>query len=118
MNEFRRFARIHRSEPALALATTIAVPAISVRYGVLVVVGLSILDRLRRVRHPHDGILGFAPGCTTWTATRPRRPCRGSSATGTTRRCVSPTPRTSGAVHSPRWTPPHRRLDGLLLNTG
>ena len=31
-------------------------------YGVLVAVGLSILDLLRRVAHAHDGILGFVPG--------------------------------------------------------
>ena len=30
--------------------------------GVLVAVGLSIADLLRRVARPHDGILGFVPG--------------------------------------------------------
>ena len=30
--------------------------------GVLAAVGLSILDLLRRVSRPHDGVLGFAPG--------------------------------------------------------
>jgi len=62
MNKFRRFARFRRSELALALATTVAVLAVGVLYGVLVAVGLSILDLLRRVSRPHDGILGFVPG--------------------------------------------------------
>jgi len=62
VSEFRRFARFRRSELALALATTVAVLAVGVLYGVLVAVGLSILDLLRRVSRPHDGILGFVPG--------------------------------------------------------
>jgi high affinity sulfate transporter 1 len=62
VDEFRRFARFRRSELALALATTGAVLAVGVLYGVLVAVGLSILDLLRRVSRPHDGILGFVPG--------------------------------------------------------
>jgi sulfate permease, SulP family len=57
--EFRRFARFRRSELAIALATTLAVLAVGVLYGVLVAVGLSILDLLRKVSRPHDGILGF-----------------------------------------------------------
>jgi SulP family sulfate permease len=60
--EFRRFARFRRSELAIALATTVAVLAVGVLYGVLVAVALSILDLLRRVSRPHDGILGFVPG--------------------------------------------------------
>jgi MFS superfamily sulfate permease-like transporter len=60
--EFRRIARFRRSELFLALTTTLAVLAFGVLYGVLVAIGLSILDLLRRVARPHDGILGFAPG--------------------------------------------------------
>ncbi|MFN7149605.1 MAG: SulP family inorganic anion transporter [Microthrixaceae bacterium] len=60
--EFRRIARFRRSELFLALATTAAVLILDVMYGVLVAIGLSILDLLRRVARPHDGILGFAPG--------------------------------------------------------
>ena len=33
-----------------------------VLYGVLVAVGLSMLDLLRRVARPHDAILGYVPG--------------------------------------------------------
>jgi high affinity sulfate transporter 1 len=60
--EFRRLARFRRSELLLALTTTVAVLVLGVLYGVLVAIGLSILDLLRRVARPHDGILGFAPG--------------------------------------------------------
>jgi sulfate permease, SulP family len=60
--EFRRFARFRRSELAIALASTISVLVVGVLYGVLAAVGLSILDLLRKVSRPHDGILGFVPG--------------------------------------------------------
>jgi SulP family sulfate permease len=60
--EFRRIARFRRSELVLALATTVGVLALDVLYGVLVAIALSILDLLRRVARPHDGILGFVPG--------------------------------------------------------
>jgi MFS superfamily sulfate permease-like transporter len=60
--EFRRIARFRRSEVVLALATTASVLLFGILYGVLVAVGLSILDLLRRVARPHDGILGYAPG--------------------------------------------------------
>ncbi|GAA0922358.1 SulP family inorganic anion transporter [Pseudonocardia zijingensis] len=60
--EFRRFARFRHSELAIALATTVAVLAVGVLNGVLVAVGISILDLLRKVSRPHDGILGFVPG--------------------------------------------------------
>ncbi|GAB3260482.1 sulfate permease [Nocardioides dilutus] len=62
VGEFRRFGRFRRSELLLALTTTGAVLTFGVLYGVLVAIGLSILDLLRRVARPHDGILGFAPG--------------------------------------------------------
>jgi high affinity sulfate transporter 1 len=60
--EFRRIAGFRHSEALIAVATTAAVLALGVLYGVLVAVGLSILDLLRRVARPHDGILGYVPG--------------------------------------------------------
>jgi MFS superfamily sulfate permease-like transporter len=60
--EFRRIARFRLSELLLALTTAVAVLALGVLYGVLVAIALSILDLLRRVARPHDGILGFVPG--------------------------------------------------------
>jgi sulfate permease, SulP family len=59
---FRRLASFRRSEALLALATTAAVVAVDVLYGVLAAVALSIVDLVRRVARPHDGILGYAPG--------------------------------------------------------
>ena len=60
--ELRRIARFRRSELFLALATTAAVLIFDVLYGIAVAVGLSILDLLRRIARPHDGILGYVPG--------------------------------------------------------
>ena len=60
--EFRRIARFRRSELFLALATTAAVLIFDVLYGIAVAVGLSILDLLRRIARPHDGVLGYIPG--------------------------------------------------------
>lgn len=60
--EFRRIAHFRRSELILALATTVAVVAFGVLYGVLAAIGISILDLLRRMARPHDGVLGFVPG--------------------------------------------------------
>jgi sulfate permease, SulP family len=60
--EFRRIAAFRRSELLLAVATTVGVVALDVLYGVLVAVALSVIDLLRRVARPHDGILGYVPG--------------------------------------------------------
>ncbi len=62
MPEFKRLARFRRSELVLALATTVGVLLFGVLYGVLVAIGLSILDLLRRVARPHDAIQGFVAG--------------------------------------------------------
>jgi MFS superfamily sulfate permease-like transporter len=62
VGEFRRFASFRRSEALLAVATLVSVVALGVLTGVLVAVGFSIADLLRRVARPHDGILGFVPG--------------------------------------------------------
>jgi SulP family sulfate permease len=60
--ELRRIARFRRSELFLALATTAAVLIFDVLYGIAVAVALSILELLRRIARPHDGILGYVPG--------------------------------------------------------
>ena len=62
LGELRRFAAFRRSELLLALATLASVLVLGVLAGVLVAVGLSIAELLRRVARPHDGILGFVPG--------------------------------------------------------
>ena len=60
--EFRRLARFRRSELVLAMVTAGAVLTLDILYGVLVAVGLSLFDLLRRVSRPHDAVLGYAPG--------------------------------------------------------
>ena len=62
VGELRRIARFRRSELLLTILTTVAVLGFGVLYGVLVAVGLSIVDLLRRLARPHDGILGYVPG--------------------------------------------------------
>ncbi len=59
---FRRLARFRISELVLALATTVAVLAVDVLYGIAIAIGLSVLNLLRRIVRPHDAILGFVPG--------------------------------------------------------
>lgn len=59
---FGRIARFRRTELVLALTTTAAVLIFGVLSGVLAAVGLSILELLRRLARPHDGILGYPPG--------------------------------------------------------
>lgn len=59
---FRRIVRFRRSEAVLAAVTTVAVLTVGVLYGVLVAVGLSVLDLLHRLARPHDGVLGYVPG--------------------------------------------------------
>ncbi|HEU5471903.1 MAG TPA: sulfate permease [Actinophytocola sp.] len=60
--EFGRIGHFRRSELILALATTAAVLLFGVLYGILAAIALSILDLLRRLARPHDGILGTVPG--------------------------------------------------------
>jgi len=62
VGEFVRFARFRRSEFLLAAGTTASVLVVGVLEGVLVAIGLSVLDLLRRVARPHDAIEGHVPG--------------------------------------------------------
>ena len=62
VREFKRLARFRHSEVLLGLATTVAVLVFGVLYGVLIAIGLSILELLRRMARAHDGVLGFVPG--------------------------------------------------------
>jgi SulP family sulfate permease len=60
--ELVRFARFRRSELVLALATTTGVLVLDVLLGIVVAIGLSVLNLLRRVARPHDAIEGTVPG--------------------------------------------------------
>ncbi len=59
---FRALLKFRKSEFALALATTTAVLAFDILYGVLFAVALSLLDLLARVARPHAAVLGRVPG--------------------------------------------------------
>ena len=62
LDGFRRLYRYRRSELVIALATAASVVVIGVLEAVVVAIGLSILDLLRRVARPHDAVLGFVEG--------------------------------------------------------
>ena len=62
IGELRRFAAFRGSELVLAVTTTVAVFALGVLEGIGVAIALSVLDLLRRIVNPHDGILGYVPG--------------------------------------------------------
>jgi SulP family sulfate permease len=62
ISEIRRIGHFRRSELTLTIATVAGVLVLGVLYGILVALALSVLDLLRRVARPHDGILGYAPG--------------------------------------------------------
>jgi SulP family sulfate permease len=62
LTELRRIAGFRRSEIVLALIALVAVLATGLLAGIGIAVGLSLLDLIRRIAHPHDGILGYVPG--------------------------------------------------------
>ncbi len=60
--ELKRIGSFRRSELLIATVTTLAVVGMGVIVGILVAIGLSVVDLLRRMARPHDGILGYVPG--------------------------------------------------------
>ena len=60
--ELRRIAAFRKSELVIAMVTTVAVIGLGVIVGIVVAIALSVVDLLRRVARPHDGILGYVPG--------------------------------------------------------
>lgn len=60
--EWRRITRFRSSELVLAVATASAVLVFGILAGIGLAVALSLLDLIRRMAHPHDGILGYVPG--------------------------------------------------------
>jgi sulfate permease, SulP family len=53
-------------EFALAVVTLLAVAFVGVEQGIVVAVGLAILDRTRRSARPQSYVLGKIPGTTSW----------------------------------------------------
>ncbi|PFG16082.1 SulP family sulfate permease [Propionicimonas paludicola] len=60
--ELRRIAAFRLSELVLALVTMAAVLVVGLLNGIAIAVALSLLDLIRRIAHPHDGVLGYVPG--------------------------------------------------------
>ena len=60
--ELRRLQRFRLSELLLALVTAAGVIAFDVLTGIGIAVVLSVVDLLRRIGDPHDGVLGYVPG--------------------------------------------------------
>ncbi|MFD4141740.1 SulP family inorganic anion transporter [Streptomyces sp. NPDC058572] len=59
---FRRLASFRRRELLLALGCLLGVLVLDILYGVLVAVGLSVVELLSRVARPHDAVQGLVPG--------------------------------------------------------
>jgi sulfate permease, SulP family len=59
--EFIRLYRFRRSEFFLAIVTTIGVLITDILVGVAIAVGLSVIDLLSRLAHPHDAVQGTVP---------------------------------------------------------
>lgn len=58
---FARLFTLRRSEFLIAAITLIGVVAAGALYGVGIAVSMSIIELIRRVARPHDGILGYVP---------------------------------------------------------
>lgn len=61
LSEFRRLRHFRSSELLLAVLTTTGVLLTNILLGVGIAVGLSVIDLLARLSHPHDAVLGKVP---------------------------------------------------------
>lgn len=61
ISEFIRLYRFRRSEFLLAIVTTFGVLLTDILVGVAIAVGLSVIDLLSRLAHPHDAVQGTVP---------------------------------------------------------
>ncbi len=66
IQDFVRIARFDKFEFALAVVTLLAVALIGVQQGILVAVGLAVLDRTRLTARPRLHVLGRIPGTSSW----------------------------------------------------
>ena len=67
--DLHAIARFDAFEFALAAVTLLAVVLIGIEQGIVVAVGLAILDRIRLTARPQLHVLGRIPGTTSWTPT-------------------------------------------------
>jgi sulfate permease, SulP family len=61
ISEFIRLYRFRRSEFFLAIITTFGVLFTDILVGVAVAIGLSVIELLSRLAHPHDAVQGTVP---------------------------------------------------------
>jgi sulfate permease, SulP family len=61
ISEFIRLYRFRRSEFFLAIITTFGVLFTDILVGVAIAVGLSVIELLSRLAHPHDAVQGTVP---------------------------------------------------------
>lgn len=66
LGEFRRLFRFRLREFLLAVSATLGVLLVDVLYGILIAVGLSVIDLLLRVARPHAAVLGQPAGVPGW----------------------------------------------------
>jgi sulfate permease, SulP family len=59
--EFIRLYRFRRSEFFLAIITTFGVLVTDILVGVAIAIGLSVIELLSRLAHPHDAVQGMVP---------------------------------------------------------
>jgi MFS superfamily sulfate permease-like transporter len=64
VGRLRRLLRIGRAEFAVAAAAVLGVIVFGVLQGVVIAMGLSLIDFVRRTSRPHDAILGLVHGRT------------------------------------------------------
>jgi high affinity sulfate transporter 1 len=62
LKALRTLSRVRRVELVIALAALTGVVAVGLLQGVVIAMGLSLLDFLWRTSRPHDAVLGRAPG--------------------------------------------------------
>lgn len=66
LGEFRRLLHFRLREFLLAVSATLGVLLVDVLYGILIAVGLSVVDLLLRVARPHAAVLGQPAGVPGW----------------------------------------------------
>jgi sulfate permease, SulP family len=59
--EFIRLYRFRRSEFFLAIVTTVGVLVTDILVGIAIAIGLSVIELLSRLAHPHDAVQGTVP---------------------------------------------------------
>jgi MFS superfamily sulfate permease-like transporter len=68
--QWREVSRISRFETVIAVVALVGVLALGVLEAIVLAVGLSILDAVRRSARPHDAVLGYDPGMERYADVR------------------------------------------------